>query len=102
MGSITTNPSSPVSLVLDATDSPHLSYGDANRLNYAYWTGVAWDIQTVDTTGIWLSSIALDDLGYAHISYNSSDGLKYARWTGTAWDIQFVDNQGTYSSSLIH
>jgi uncharacterized repeat protein (TIGR01451 family) len=97
------------SLALDADGRPHISYltsdlyGNEPDLQYAHWTGSAWDIQTVDSGLDWRSastSLALDADGQPHISYcnDTSDDLKYARWTGSAWDIQTVDSANGYAS----
>ena len=69
---------------MDSADSPHIGYREnyAYDLKYARWTGSAWDIQTVDSTGyVGVSpSLALDSAGNPHISYydNTNDDLKYA------------------------
>jgi hypothetical protein len=100
------------SLVLDSYDRPHISYcryfsypltpKPYGSLEYARWTGSAWDIQTV-TSASTPNSLALDSDDRPHISYRTSyplTDLKYARWTGSAWDIQTVDDEG-YSYDCI-
>jgi hypothetical protein len=82
------------SIAMDSNDYPHISYqGWFTDLKYARWTGSAWSIETLDSTG-WVgysTSIALDSNGYPHISYNSHFYfLKYAKWTGSAWSIETV------------
>jgi hypothetical protein len=87
------------SLALDSSGNPHISYQlnreniavQTQNLNYARWTGSAWDIQTVDQPGYtgFYPSLALDSSGNPHISYfNSSGDIEYARWTGSTWSIQ--------------
>ena len=82
-------------LAFDGLDNPHISYtGGPGSLRYAYWTGTAWDIQTVDAAGSF-TSIAIDSNGYPHISYYSvqnGNDLKYASWTGSSWSIQTIDS----------
>ena len=101
------------SLAFDSQDRPRISYWDqANAdLKYAAWTGTAWNIQTVDSTGevgSEYSSLQLDAGDRPHISYyDATNGdLKYAyRLPGQeAWGTSVVDtgdagaNVGTYSS----
>jgi hypothetical protein len=72
------------SLSLGAEGHPHISYHDATNgdLEYAYWDGSGWQLETVDGAddvgqG---NSLALDTGGQAHISYyDAANGdLKYA------------------------
>ena len=88
------------SLVLDSFGNPHISYIGNNGLEYAYWTGSAWNIQTVDIAGNGWTSIALNDANHPHISYNASGALKHAHWTGSTWDKQTVDSSGYGTISL--
>ena len=109
------------SLALDSSGRPHISYydGTGQNLNYARWTGGAWNIQTVESTpditgatGLF-TSLALDSNDNPHISYLyqracadprycEMDNLNYARWTGYAWDIQTAVQYGSvgFNSSL--
>jgi hypothetical protein len=81
------------SLALDSSGNPHISYRSANGLEHAYWTGSAWNVQTVDGAGNKWTSIDLDDANSPHIAYYASGALKYARWTGSTWDLQTVDSE---------
>ena len=92
------------SLALDASGHPHISYHTMDyshvngELNYAYWDGVNWHIETVDSVGDVgkYSSLALGPGGRRHISYLDIGNLslKYAYWNGSAWTIQTVDHAG--------
>ena len=77
-------------LALDRQNNPHISYyKDAElgsetggNLMYAYWTGSAWNTETVDNNGTDYGAgpIALDSSGNPHISYPSfhySDPFHY-------------------------
>lgn len=95
-----------LSLALDSFDRPHISYIDYTSsyttLNYAWWDGTAWQIETVDTfEESWTSpytSIALDSNDHPHIGYSDFIGtnwyVKYAYWTGTEWQIETVVMDG--------
>lgn len=98
------------SLALDAEGHPHIAYyDDADMqglddtqygLKYAYWTGSAWEIQTVDSLGREWTAIALDPEGHPHIAYaaycDNDKCLKYAHWTGTQWEFRVVDDTDQY------
>jgi hypothetical protein len=77
-------------LALDRQNNPHISYyKDAElgsetggNLMYAYWTGSAWNIETVDNNGTDYGAgpIVLGSSGNPHISYpsfHSSDPFHY-------------------------
>ena len=92
---------------LDSSGNPCISYYDGGKLDskYAKWTGAAWSIQTIDSTGNIgdYTSLALDSNDNPSISYNDYTNLdlKYAEWTGSAWSIQTVDSEvrvGDYTS----
>ena len=96
------------SLAFDASDpqapKPAISYHDATegRLKYAHWSGTAWNIETVDSTG-WVgeySSLTFDTSNRPGVSYYAAGehDLKYAHWNGTAWDIEAVDSAGDVGS----
>jgi PKD repeat protein len=73
-----------VSIALDSSGYPHISYSTNENLKYARWTGSSWEIQIVDTNlgvyGTW-ESIAIGPSDVVHISYMDeiNDDLKYAR-----------------------
>lgn len=89
-------------IALDSTDSPHISYFDADNadLKYAYWDGNDWQIQSPDPAGTVgrFCSIALDSNNHPHISYRDSSvqELKYAFCDGTGWHIECVDLLGVH------
>jgi hypothetical protein len=101
------------SLVLDATDRPHIASvyeaWDSNywSVMYTWFTGDNWETQTVDGTAgvLWPRvSLALDVAGKPSIAYSFPDdaifswnvtgALKLARWTGNAWDIEEITRTG--------
>jgi len=92
-----------LSLAYDASGNPHLAYDWGGQIKYAYRSGGAWHVMSVDAG--WYPSLALNSDGQPCISYAGGDystsSLKYARWTGSAWSIQTVDARtkvGAYTS----
>lgn len=90
-----------ISLALDSTDHPHISYLDRSNgnLKYVKWDGSEWHIQTVDNSGDvggYETSLALDGSGFPHIVYydDTNQDLKYAAWDGLGWAIETVDSTG--------
>jgi hypothetical protein len=93
------------SLALNSKGALFVSYWDNKEdkggLKCAKWTGINWDIQTVDSLVdysvnalISPMSLALDDTGNPHICYIGDTGLKYASWNGTNWNTQTVAQNG--------
>jgi uncharacterized protein YejL (UPF0352 family) len=102
------------SLALGSLGLPHISYFDVldaaynptEDLNYAYYDGSSWHIETVDSEGSagGSNSLALDLLDRPHIAYSSSLGsgqkhLKYAWNDGSAWNIETADSQDNVGSN---
>jgi hypothetical protein len=89
------------SIAVNNAGVPYISYYDAGSgdLKFARWTGTAWELRALDSTGnVGLyTSLALDSSGNPHISYYDASlgNLKYIRWTGSAWiNPVVVDNGG--------
>lgn len=87
-----------LSLALDAAGNPHIAYllSSAYGLKYASWTGMHWEIETVDLdTTLWSYSVslAIDPVGRPHIAYEGSANrqLKYAYRDTTGWVVSVVD-----------
>jgi len=85
-----------VSLFLDSTDKPHISYHYMDgHLKYASWTGDTWNIETVSympLTEKCVCSLFLDSTDKPHISYRfDASRLYYASRTGDTWNIETVD-----------
>ena len=95
-----------VSLALDSSSRPHISYMDhyyggiKQNLRYASWNGTSWDIQVVENCNIYSASstsLVIDGLDNPHISYVYAVDpvaciftLRYASWNGS-WNIQTAD-----------
>jgi len=89
------------SLALDASDNPHIAYGneDNNKLAYIHWDGFSWQKQEFDFgTGpdAWFTSIDLDSQGRPHIASVTYLALPridiwYTYWDGSAWHSEKVD-----------
>lgn len=84
-----------ISLVLDATDQPHISYQDATRwtLKYAQRSGETWGIQIVDGPGAgWGTAITIGRDGFPQIAYIRPGDRQVclATWKGYGWERQTV------------
>jgi hypothetical protein len=100
-----------VSLALDSSDQPHISYIDmaTSSIEYVRRTEVGWQSYTVDDTttiDARTSTLALDRLGQPHISYyHGGDRVfKHAQPDLDAWLTQPVDQGwlvGLYPSLAI-
>ncbi|MGC9025290.1 MAG: PKD domain-containing protein, partial [Chloroflexia bacterium] len=94
-----------VSMALDAAKRPHIAYGNASALKYAYYDGASWHIETVTSDTQGYVSLALDPAGRVHIAYLggiSEPNLRYAwRDAGGVWHQEVVDSSpasGLYTS----
>lgn len=88
-----------VSLALDGTETPHVSYADWSdgvdtRLRYARRSVGGWITQTVPFAGSMQgvdSSLAVDSGNSPHIAHpNGNEDLLYRWWSGTQWNISTV------------
>ncbi len=91
-----------VSLALDSSGSPHVSYSENYLLQYSNWDGSNWNTEGLDDDGAF-SSIVLDSSDSPRISYHDGTvGLKYASLGIAGWTIEVVDGSyshpGSYSS----
>ncbi len=68
-------------------------YGTVSELRYAEFNGTSWDIEILDSVGLY-PSLAFDPLGSPSITYYMGPSLRYAYWNGISWDIEVVDDQG--------
>ncbi len=99
-----------LSLSLDSLNRPHAVYDFDDSvpfkrdMHYAYWNGISWVYETIDSQGDLGStcSIALDSLGRPHASYenytwtamNPRRDLKYAWRDSSGWHNETVDWRG--------
>ena len=94
----------PNSLAVDSSGSVHLAYAFFNtKLQYAFWDGIDWIIEQVDTRSLAVHhvSLSLDSEDRPHIAYYGDASLTYASRSGQAWTIETVDasgNTGLYAS----
>jgi hypothetical protein len=89
------------SLALDASDNPHIAYGEESPglLAYVYWDGFSWQKQTFDFTAgpdNWFTSIEVDSQGRPHIASVSylaipRSEIWYTYWDGSSWHSEKVD-----------
>lgn len=88
-----------VSLALDSTGAPHVSYADWSvwpdiNLKYAHRTQSGWITQTASACPCvegFESSLALDSGNNPHIAYpNGNYDLLYTWWTGTQWGVRVI------------
>ncbi len=88
-----------ISLDLESTSSPHISYLTTwNLLKHAWNEGGGWQNETVDVGGQvgWYLSMALDSHDQPHLSYfdEINDDLRYAHYDGSTWQTEMVDGSG--------
>lgn len=91
-----------ISIALDRTDKPHISYydgssfGGAHDLKYSHHTGTQWATVLVDANGQVGrgGSIALDSRDRPHISYydETTTQLKHAHFDGVTWKVTTLDD----------
>jgi hypothetical protein len=92
------------SLALDSEQRPHISYLDYGygRLQYARWTGTAWEKQTLQINAKQINfytSIALGPNNNPSITYYEYLGpegeqelhLRNVSWNGSQWELRTVD-----------
>ena len=95
---------SSVSIDLDSSGYPHISYHDVanSDLKYAKFNGTTWEIEVVDAAddvGTY-SSLGIDHHDLPHISYcDATNGdLKYAHHNGSYWEIYRLVTEGDVGS----
>jgi hypothetical protein len=89
-----------ISLALDGSGGPHISYFGRNEVKYAHWVSDTWEVQTLYSPWFVIpfgTSLALDSSGNPHIAYgyyhfdavyDNYFALRCTRWTGSAWEIE--------------
>jgi hypothetical protein len=94
-----------VSLAIDDSGHPHMSYGAAPSLYYAVLTSTTWITQGVDNQvyGAMCSAIDVDSLGVPQIVYYrmgqfNADLLQYAILNGSSWITQTITQCGAFGS----
>lgn len=102
-----------MSLALDAANRPRVLYGSRNTpLQYAERNGMAWTVQTIDSSKQFFlgdNSLVLDSGGRPHIAYyaisyfaDRPGHLKYATRPGTGWQVTDVDEVAEHSGAHLH
>jgi Tol biopolymer transport system component len=94
------NTAANISMVMDATDHPYITYPGHGGMKYAYHDGATWHIELVSAGVSSANSLALDSAGRPHISYHQDRELKYAQYDGSTWQIQTVCESGVSQISL--
>ena len=88
-----------VSLALNDSGHPSISYYSLSALKLAHHNGILWHTETVDNeseAGL-NTSLALDGAGRPHISYSTgfpNFALKYAWYDKNAWHVEIVKDVG--------
>lgn len=93
-----------ISLALDSTGNPHVSYIRDGNLVYAVWSGNGWVKSTLASGGVSGDTrLALDSGDNPHISYIQNSAICYAVVTEGKWSAQrwtFGNAQGYLSMAL--
>ena len=82
-----------VSMALDSNDHPHFAHNNELNVEYVYWNGIEWKIETVERghQGAGWINIALDSQDRPHISYSRWGSVLYASRTGGEWIVENID-----------
>ncbi|MGD8506827.1 MAG: hypothetical protein PVF15_09230 [Candidatus Bathyarchaeota archaeon] len=98
-------------IALDSQDNPHITYLNGSGLQYAFFDGLSWTKETVDSDCPYAGSenarpfIALDSENHPHIAYSglteTTRSLKYAGFDGSSWNIQTIDRGGAGPSLVL-
>jgi len=91
-------------LALDAADRPHIIYRDGpssgqGAIKYAWFDGVDWQMEIVDTAGnlgYWGNDLVIDYAGRPHAVYGDWDSaeIRYACRISDTWQVETVVNKG--------
>jgi surface antigen len=101
--------SATAALQITVAGNLQLFYPDTSKgsLRHAWWTGTAWDFETLDGPGSVMSGHTSDHVGAAvgvtevngdpQVYYHDSTAgsLRHAWWTGTAWRFETLDGPGS-------
>lgn len=87
-----------ISLALDRSGLPHITYQGYATLRYAFWDGRQWNLEVVDPSeGVGLyARIAIDTVGTVHVAYRDEIGedLIHGRRSAGLWSLERVDRDG--------
>lgn len=102
-----------LSLVLDATDKPHITYSwgwatrygwEETKLNYAYRDGPGWQIETIASASpgrvASFVSSAIDGFGRLHTVFSNGSAvhpIQYAWHDGSDWQMETITDDTGFS-----
>jgi hypothetical protein len=90
----------PVSMILDKKDFPHLFYFGGTEqnivsVNHAWYDGVNWRVNKIDEITSWPNCYTIDSAidrnGKIHVVYYDDSVIKYAWKNDETWNIEDVD-----------
>jgi C1A family cysteine protease len=94
-----------ISLALNSTGDPSISYFDANNnaLEYAYKSNGTWTNETVAKGNFGENSLEFDKNDSPSISYYdiTNNDLEYAYKSNGTWNTEIVGNGGNYNSLVM-
>ncbi len=96
-----------VSLALDSTDAPHVSFGHGPLFYVTRDESLVWQIDELPYAGsVSGTSLTLDENDQPHIAYNHDIGsaIGYATLSDSIWNVEYLDagnNAGWFLSLML-
>lgn len=93
-----------ISAYLSSNGFLYVSYIKENSIGYAYYNGISWATQIIDSSGYFISScISVDSTGCVRIVYYDGYNKIYkcARLVDGSWSIEQIAGEGSGAISIV-